>query len=118
MVKTKQESMFDSKGLSKIKPNKRVIEEIPIEMQDEIKHHYPIDVSYCDQFLLMVMKQIFCCVPASCCGSRHSAMSRMYDRGTKKLSKEVDIVNLIKTLRDIKIYFKSEVYNDNLRFEI
>lgn len=78
---------------------------------DELKKHRYIDVSLADNIMLY-FSRIFGVVCSNCCFSKKFKLQKLYEEGEEKLSNELDIVKILKTLRDMKILLKGTLLSD------
>ena len=53
-----------------------------------------------------------------CCHTAGSKLYRLYDRGTAQIEKELDMVKLLRTVRNIKIFLKQEVLTPEMKLKI
>ena len=61
---------------------------------------------------MLYLSRILGCLCASCCFSKRDKLNKLFDDGDEKLSTELDIVKILKTLRDMKILLKGTMLSD------
>lgn len=79
------------------------------------KHKY-INIKFIDNFMLYVARMfgVFC---STCCFAKRDKLLKMYEGGEEKINTELDIVKILKTMRDMKILLKGTLMSDvNTKF--
>ena len=56
-----------------------------------------------------------CFFPKSCFGRRDMFL-KLYERGQDRIDTELDVVKMMKSLRDIKILLKSSIMDDEIKY--
>lgn len=109
-----ENSKSASKYLSKDKyPDDATKHEI-----NELDKHRHIKIHLVDNIMLYFSRilGVFC---SKCCFSKKDKLQRLYDEGEDKLSMELDIVKILKTIRDMKILVKGTLMNDeDTKFQV
>ena len=77
---------------------------MPIEIIEELKTHKVINLGITSHIKLYFMNNVFCFFDRS-----HNKLAKLYDVGSAKLEKSLDIVHIIKNLRKIKILVKNKL---------
>lgn len=87
---------------------------IDTKIQNEVKLHFPIKLSFGKKLKLFFMKfsNLFVCSKQS------KKLKKLYDLGSKRLEKDMSFERIIKHLRDMRVYMKHSVLNDELKFQI
>ena len=77
----------------------------------ELNKHKYIEIKLIDNVMLYFSRVlgVFC---SKCCFPKKEKFQKLYDIGEDKLSTELDIVKILKTLRDMKILLKGTLMND------
>ena len=61
---------------------------------------------------MLYFSNILGCFCSKCCFPKRDKLQTLYSEGEDKINRELDIVKILKTLRDIKIFLKSTTMND------
>ena len=61
-----------------------------------------------------MMNNVFCC----CVRRNHNQLTKLYDKGSEKLEKSLDIVHIIKNLRKLKILVKNKFLDKDTHFKL
>ena len=80
--------------------------------------HRAINIGCYDSMCLFVsnlLGDLFCC---KLCWNKQEKLTKVYEETNDRLESELDIVKLLRTLRNSKILLKNTILNDKMRFEI
>ena len=118
-VRTADERMF---GTLKQNRNKYLDKELipidtPREIKEEIFKHRYIDIKNCDWVSLYFARILGCCCPRFCFKKRDMFI-KLYDRGKNRIEGELDIVKIIKSIRNMKILMKNSFMNQEVIHQI
>ena len=85
-------------------------------MKDEILTHRIISVKLKDWIRLYFAKHagFLCC--SRCMFKRKDQFLKLYERGQDRIDAELNIVKIMKTLRDLKILMKNSLLDEEMRF--
>lgn len=79
-------------------------ENLPIELQEECRHHYLARLGLKDSILLFLYNRFYHPKLKKWCNwSKRSALQRLYNEGQERLEHELNIVNLLNGLRCSRI---------------
>ena len=62
------------------------------------------------------MARILGCFFPKSCFSRRDMFLKLYERGQDRIDTELDVVKMMKSLRDIKILLKSSIMDDEIKY--
>jgi len=88
------------------------------QLRRELKHHRIIKISTCNQISIL-FKNIFNSCIERVSFPRENKLWRLYEDGQDRIDKEFDIVKIIKSLRNLKIFIKRQfLFDKKLKVEI
>lgn len=108
--------MFDQKGSNGKYISKDAMPEgTPEFMKKEISKHRYIKVKLIDEIKLYFARHLGPLV-SGCCFKRKENFIKMYDRGKDRIDAELNIVKIMRTLRDLKILMKNSLMDEETRY--
>ena len=123
LAKAKDDKLFaepiQEEGMPKfasIDPAK-VPEGVSKNVLKDSETHRIIELSPCDNFLLFfsnLLGSFSCCAR---CWSKNDKLTKMYEEASDRIDAELDIVKLLRNIRNSKILLES-MMDDNIRYEI
>ena len=77
-------------------------------MEEEVKMHYPIKLSFSKSMRLFCINRMNCCFKKSSLGkpSLNTRLYKLYEEGMERLDHDLCIENMIKNIRDMKVLIK------------
>jgi hypothetical protein len=84
-------------------------------VKDELNKHRYMDIKNSDWIRLYISRIMGCFFPVFCFRKK-AIFERLYDRGQERIEKELDIVKIIKSIRNIKILMKNSFMDDEIRY--
>lgn len=131
MVKTKDHSVFWNEGKKQVKMEKKIDRLIPNDPElgqqakRELAMHKVIRVSSfhsCQLFVAQLLDMCFCaCIFDACCCLKSNVSAKyksLYRIGEHKIEKELNIVHMIKSIRDLNFFMKKQLKSKKSLFEI
>ena len=115
MARTKNDKLFHEKKSSKaekkrIKAN-TLRNNISNDERRALEEQRQIKISLCQSLEVFFRYNLLCCFKRC---RKKSQIEKLYDKGADMLEKEMDMVKLIKDLRNVKAYFKKHVIEKEL----
>ena len=83
----------------------------------EINRHHEIKITWQDNlrlFLANSLGGLFC----DCCWGKKRKMQRLYEEGQDRIETELDLVKLMKNLRNMKVLMRNSLMNKQVKFDI
>lgn len=87
------------------------------KIKKEIDKHRVVKLSTFDKWMYFLMIFMGRCFP-TCWWKKHKKLSLLFEEGKSRISKELDIVKIIKTLRYMRILLKNSLLTPEMRFKI
>ena len=116
-ARTSDGDMFKSKRTSKYLNRELIPESTPRHMKDEILKHRYIDIKT-KYWVKVYFARILgdCC--CNCMFKRKDRFMKLYERGQDRVEAELNIVKIMKSLRDMKILMKNSMMDKQVRYQI
>lgn len=112
-----QQTDAEKKGKAKWLNPKNFPKNLPQSEIEELKKNRPIVLSYYDNVMLFfsrLLGTLACC----CCWGKRKKLEKMYDEVEERITKELDVVKLIKSVNDSKLAMKASLMDPDLKFQI
>jgi hypothetical protein len=114
-ARTSDEAMFKSKRTSKYLNRDLIPESTPRVMKNEILKHRFIDIKLKYWVKLYFAKLLGPCC-CHCMFKRKGRFVKLYERGQDRIEAELNIVKILKSLRDMKILMKNSLMDKQVRY--
>lgn len=113
LARTFDQSLFQSKK------NEAVPTEVKnTHLEIETHCHYTPQLSGFQKLSLFCATKMKICLCWTCCyGHKQRKLVRLYTLGSKRLDEERSLVNLIKTVRNLKYTVETNLYDSNEKFK-
>lgn len=112
-ARTKDQGMFKTKRSSKYLNKDMIPSETPQNLRDEILKHRFIDLKT-KYWVKLYITRIFGCPNPFF--KRKDRFVKMYERGYDRINTELNIVKIMKSLRDLKILMKNSLMDSSIRY--
>lgn len=121
-AKTEDSELFtnvekDKKGKGKYLDPAKFPKDLSKEEIDDAKKNRAITLSSYDNFMLFVSRLLgmfFC----ECCWDKRKKLERMYDEVEERITKELDVVRLLKKVNNQNAAMKASLLEPDLKFQI
>jgi hypothetical protein len=87
------------------------------EIAAEIENHHPVHIRFLDSVRLFIANQLGCLF-CNCLWSKKRQYQRLYDKGQERIEEQLDIVKLLRNLKDMNILLKSSLMSKKVLFDI
>lgn len=116
-ARTCDDKMFGSSKSSRVRYlNKDLIPNgTPKEIIEEISKHWYIDIKNID-WIRTYFSRVLCW--PKCCFKRREKFLKLYNKGQDRIDAELDIVKIMKNLRNIKILMRNSFMDDEIKYQI
>lgn len=90
-------------------------EETPSEIKKELDKHRYIEIRNLDWIRTYFARVLY--VP-QCCFPKRDRFLKLYDKGQDRIDTDLDIVKIMKSIRNMKILMRNSFMDDETKFQI
>ena len=116
-VRTRDETIFGTSKTSRVRfLDKNLIPtDTPKEIKDEIEMHRYIDVKNIDWIKTYFARVMWC---PKCMFTKRDKFLKLYEKGQDRIDTELDIVKMMKSLRNMKILMRNSFMDEEVKYQI
>lgn len=118
-ARTSDTSMFGTEKTGRVRflDKKLIPQETPREIKEELFKHRYIDIKNIDWIRLYFARVLGCFCPRFMFKKRDQFL-KMYERGQGRIESELNIVKIMKSVRNMKILMRHSFMDDEIKYQI
>ena len=116
MAKSKRSNLFskpkNAKKLKKKEKNNKIVSDLTPREQDIIKKNQVIKISASQSLKMLLQSSI------PCCEMDQKYLWKLYTKGQERIETEFNLVKIIKSLRNLKIFIQNTSMDQETKFKV
>mmetsp|Transcript_9208 Transcript_9208/g.15487 ORF Transcript_9208/g.15487 Transcript_9208/m.15487 type:complete len:175 (+) Transcript_9208:410-934(+) len=130
LARSKQQNIFQSQSSQATQPSTSsnrlkkytgeewIPADAPRELVAELKSHQEIRLKFKDSLRLFLARFVSKRIFMNFCWRKKDKLINLYEQSVERIESELDVIKIIKGLKDLKILMKNSVLNPEVKYQI